>query len=329
MKINVCFASDNNYVKYLTVSMASILKNANIEDELSFYILENNIADVDKCKLLELKKIKDCKIDFIPVQEQIFQELPKYNLKYVNRTAYYRYLIADILKDIDKIIYLDVDVIVLSSLKPLFMENIDNYYLAGIEDICYYYHNKIYDTNYRNFINSGVLLINLKLWREEKISTKLLDITKKNGNNFPFGDQEAINIVCSEKIKLVALSWNVQETFFEINNLLCHPLKKQIIKAFKNIKIIHYTSIKKPWISYTPLRSYFVKYSKFAPFDYSTDLLFRLKILSEFVIYWILSFCFLLKFIISPVIKIYKEKQYIKIKLFSLFEFKVYKIINN
>jgi lipopolysaccharide biosynthesis glycosyltransferase len=328
MKINVCFASDSNYIKYLAVSITSILKNADIEDELCFYILENNISDVDKYKLSELKKIKNCEIVFIPVSEQVFQSFSDYNLKYINKTAYYRYLVADVLKDIDKIIYLDVDTIVLSSLRPLFMENIDNHYLAGIEDICYYFYNKHHDTNYKNFINSGVLLINLNLWRKNNISSKLFDITQKEGDKFPFGDQEAINIVCSKKIKFIELSWNVQQTFFEINNLLYHPLKKQIIKSLKNIKIVHYTSIKKPWVSYSPLRFYFMKYSKFTSFDYSTNLVFKVKILMQFFVYWILSFCFMLKFIMSPILKIYREKQFIKVRMFHLFDFKVYKVSN-
>ena len=329
MKINVCFISDNNYVKYLAVCMVSILKNANIEDKLRFYILGNNITDINKNEILKLKKIKDCEITIIQITEQNFKELPNYNLEYITKTAYYRYLIADVLKDIDKIIYLDSDVIVLSSLKNLFDENIENYYLAGVEDICYYFYNKFHCTNYKNFINSGVLLVNLELWRKTNISKTLFDVTKKEGNKHLFIDQNVINIVCGKKIKLLDLSWNIQRTFFEVNNLLYHPLKKQIIKSFKNIKIIHYTSIKKPWISYTPLRKYFVKYSKFSPFDYSTGTVFKLKILIEFIVYWIISVCFILKFIISPVIKIYRDKQFIKVRIFCLFEFKVYKISNN
>ena len=325
MRINICFISDNNYVEHLVVSMTSILKNANIDDDLYFYILENDISINNKNKILSLTNIKSCEISFFKISVRMFENFPNYNLNYINKTGYYRYLVADILKDIDKVLYLDNDIVVLSSLKNLFAENIEDYYLGGIEDICYYFYNKFHNTNYEQYINSGVLLINLNLWRKEKVSSKLLDVTKKDGYKFPFGDQEAINIVCGRKIKLLDLSWNIQRTFFEINNLLYHPLKKQIIKAFKNIKIIHYTSIKKPWNSYTPLRRYYVKYSRISPFGYSVSFKLKLKILVDFILYMILSFCLILKFLLSPIIKIYRENGSIRVKLLCLFEFKLFK----
>lgn len=325
MRINVCFIIDNNYIKHLAVTIISILKNALIDDELYFYILENNLYVENKEKILELKKIKQCQINFISLSDKIFKDVPNYNLQYITKTAYYRFLIAEILKDVDKIIYLDSDIIVLSSLEELFSVDVRDYYLAAVYDICYYFYNKIHDTNYVDFVNSGVLLMNLKLWREENIFFKLLNITIKNGNKFPFGDQEAINIACGKKIKLLSLSWNVQNTFFEINNLLYHPLKKDIIKSFRNIKIIHYTSAKKPWNSFVPLQKYYMKYSKLSPFIQSIDLKTKIKKYTEFGIYFFMSLFYILKFVLSPIINIYMENLFVKVKVLSLLEIKLYK----
>ena len=65
VRFNICLSCDNNYVKYAGVVIASILLNSEKDESFVFYILEQNISEDNKKKLLELKKIKDCEINII------------------------------------------------------------------------------------------------------------------------------------------------------------------------------------------------------------------------------------------------------------------------
>ena len=108
--ISVCFSSDDNFAKFLTLSIATILDSKNDDDNLHFYILDGGISDVAKQKLLNLKKIADFDIDFIQVDEEKFNDCPLEQGARLTRAAYYRLLIPDFIPDVDKIFYVDCDI---------------------------------------------------------------------------------------------------------------------------------------------------------------------------------------------------------------------------
>lgn len=285
MKINICFSADNNYVKPLSCSITSILKNADIDTDLNIFILENNFSEENKNKILSLKKLKICEIKFIKIEDNLINIVPNFrgDLNYISKVSFFRFFIADLLKDIDKIIYLDCDVIVLSDLKSLFMQDIQNYYVAGVEDLGFY-RNRIskkfkHLKEFDFYINSGVLLINSYIWRQEQISLKLLNVVKEKSKEIVWLDQDAINIVCKNKIKPIDYSYNLQVNALKKDKLQNHPKKKQIIENYKRIKILHYTTSKKPWnyFEYIPLRKYYLDYEKLTPFKTSYKLNLKIK----------------------------------------------------
>ena len=280
MRINICLISDENFIQHLAVTMASILSNADNDDDLYFYILLDKSLPYNlKDKIIELKKIKDCTINFIEVEKSLFDKYSK-----VRKMANFKFFLGNILKDLDKILYLDCDLVVLKSLKDLFNENIDNYYLAGSDNIGHYFLFKYQGYFVSDFyINSGVMLINLDLWRKDNLAEKFIKTKEENIKKFIFVDQDVINLCCDGKIKPLDLSWNMHTGFFK--NLSFHPKKKEIKKAISNPNIIHYSSFKKPWNSYSPLMKYYYKYLKLTPFNKNISFSFKLKIVYTYILY--------------------------------------------
>ena len=106
--INVCLSCDDNYSKYAGVAIASILSNANSDDKLHIYILDGDITKENKEKILSLKSIKDCSIDFVKINKSDFEIYA--NIKthdYITIQTYYRLKLSSILPNIEKVIYLD------------------------------------------------------------------------------------------------------------------------------------------------------------------------------------------------------------------------------
>lgn len=270
MIINVCISSDDNYIKHLAVTVASILKNSKQSDELNFYILDGKISEINKQKVLELEKLKKgTKIEFVSINEKNFKDCVKFS-EYHTVPAFYRLKMASLLPNINKIIYLDCDTVVTESLSELFEKNIDDYYMAGVEDIGYFYfHDKYW--KYENFdqfyVNSGVLLLNLKKWREDNLEEKFFDYIKNNKDCHSH-DQNIINIVAKDKIEKLELKWNVQDSFFRKDERDWHPLKNEIKNAIKNPAIVHFTSQKKPWDNcLIPAAHLYTKYIKYTSFQ--------------------------------------------------------------
>ena len=71
-KINVCISCDDNYARYAGVVITSVLINATGFDNLHFYILNGGISDENKNKIQSLSSIRDCKIDFVDIDENVF-----------------------------------------------------------------------------------------------------------------------------------------------------------------------------------------------------------------------------------------------------------------
>jgi lipopolysaccharide biosynthesis glycosyltransferase len=260
-KIHICTASDKNYGKYAGVMIASVLFSAKKDDELIFHILDGGISDVDKTYIEELKKIKAFEIIYYKIDDKEYEICP---VSYLPIATFYRVKIASILKDVDKVLYLDCDLIVNKSLKELYNSDIENYWIAGIEDpIAQKNKERLgYDEKYLYF-NAGVLLINLKKWREDKIEAKLFEYMKNSREKIKWVDQDLLNDVLYEKALEVDKRWNSQ------NFPYGHTYKdeKEYKKALKKPYIIHYILAEKPWQigSMVPRRKYYFKNFKKTP----------------------------------------------------------------
>lgn len=267
--INICYTCDNNYAVYTGVSIASILKNSKEDESLHFFIIESCISDENKQKILNLKKIKNFEITFIRVDESEFKEFTCIKTtNYLPAASFYRLKIPALVRNVDKILYLDPDTIVNKSLADLYDTDIENYIMGGVFDIGYKKLGKRIGLKGNEFyINSGVLLINLKKCREENFEEKLIQCAKENMDIFILGDQDLINKCYAGQILHLSGKWNVQ-----VVNLCSRSDYSQ------NFNILHYTGGAKPWKSgsYIPLKKYYFEYLKYTDWE-SPDKLWHLK----------------------------------------------------
>lgn len=322
MDIKVCFTADDNYAQHMAVSIASILKNAAEEDKIFVYVLDGGVSDEKKDKIARLNRIKEFHIKYIKVDISIFKKFQLVQ-NYFTPAVYYRLMMADLLRDIDKIIYLDCDTVVCSSLKELFDVDVTGYYLAATEDIGFLWARKALGRKIEKFyINTGVMVVNLNLWRKDLLGEKLIKFGLETTDKLAFGDQDIINVVLKDKMKRLDLKWNTQLSFFEFNNVIHHPLCKEIIKAKRNYKIIHYISNKKPWHSYVPVSNLYFYYLGYTDFTVNFKVKDKIRIGLQGLAYNLKTFVYVVRFILSPLIKGYRtDDKKIKIKIFNFFEF--------
>ena len=105
---------------------------------------------------------------------------------YITKEAYYRFSLGELIPHLDKIIYLDNDVIVLKDLNNIYNMNFNNKMILG-QPIYFKRSSGLYE------INSGILLLNLKKMRETNMEKKILYITIKKREKYRFHDQSIIN----------------------------------------------------------------------------------------------------------------------------------------
>lgn len=250
--INVCLACDNNYAKYAGVVIASVLANSKDDESLNFYILDGGISENKKTEILSLKSIKDCKIEFVQIDESMFEDYKKVAThKYISIATYYRLRLATLLPEVERIIYFDCDMVVNSSLNNLFNVELGENVIAGVRDI-----NKRMLQQNPSYINAGMVLFDLNKIREENIEQKFYDYTNENFETIKMGDQTIINEVLKGRIKIVEDEWNVQSSnFTNRSSYTKHPY------------IIHYVAKRKPWHfgSFSVHRQLYFKYLQMTP----------------------------------------------------------------
>ena len=239
-RLNICFSSDDAYAQYLAAAMVSILRNTN--REIRFYILTSFLSEENRNKLESLKSIGSFELEFLNINSEEFNNLPN-KIAHLNLYTYYRFKIATLLSDLDKVLYLDCDIISIDDISKLYDINICEYYVAAAEDITSIPRKARLGTG--NYINAGVLLLNLDLLRRDGVEDKLFQYAAQNKNKIELGDQDVINYVMAERIKLLPDIYNYQyATPLSLTNVTKPEYAR---KAPEGIVLLHYAGGKKPW----------------------------------------------------------------------------------
>lgn len=247
--INIVFAIDDNYVKHCATVIESILDFINIKQKIRFFILysENNLSYISQ-SLLSNFDSEYIDIEFIKVNAKDFKIYPL-NRAHISIATYYRLAIHKLLpENIDKVIYLDADLLVLDNIANLWNEDISDYVIAGAPDEGGI--SQIRRLNLaiqHNYINAGVCVMNLKKMRQLNLDHLYIESLYKNYDLITLQDQDILNITFEKNIKRLHVKWNIQSRMFKYNELEYSYKEKELKEAMENPGIIHYSDSQKPW----------------------------------------------------------------------------------
>ena len=180
---------------------------------------------------------------------------------------------GECLNQIDKDLYLDCDVIVNGSLCELWNTDISDYAVAGVRDRINYYirlYNRLGYPMSEGYINSGMMLINLKKWREDDFFKKAQQLAcEKGASVLKNHDQDIINAIYHGQILMLPFRYNLLEYYLYVEEWLYLDRKyyPEIVEACKNPAIIHFCMPQKPWHyeCINPFKELYYKYRKMTP----------------------------------------------------------------
>lgn len=285
--IPIIFSCSNLYSRYCSVSIVSILENSDKNFNFDINILETNLSDDIKIKLKTLEqKYKNLSIRFINLKKPLdkFFEL-FYTNGQISKESYYRFFISEIFKNYDKVIYLDSDTIVNSDIVQLYNINLKNNLIAGTNDVsvlnwcitkykrhdfpysCDRYFNDILKINPVDYIQAGVLLMNISLLNNFNFTEKCILKLKEIKTPW-FIDQDIINIICNGKILYLDICWNYGLHIKNVEEYKEIPtrLYKNIINQRNSIKILHMTGPKCDAYPHNEFSEIFWKNARYSPF---------------------------------------------------------------
>lgn len=255
--INIAFCFDKNVIDYIKVSILSLLSNKNKDTHYNIIGICSSDAYGYVNELRRLVCARDA-YSCIDIKETSEVVKDAYEIRNITSATYYRFDLAEFFPDVDKVIYLDADTFINGDLSELWNRDIGENYVCGVRaDVNLYnsWENKLANYEYwkeledwrGNYINAGVMIMNLQLIRKNQLA-KLW----KSKVSYPYfyQDQDIINITCKPSIGILPMKYNSMTFYTEddYSNLVYQNVynKKEVEVARNTPVIVHYAG-KKPW----------------------------------------------------------------------------------
>lgn len=257
--IAVILTSSDLYAPYVGVLIESIKKFASDNYNYDILVFQTDITQSNKDYIKEVQGNKsNFSVRFVDISEIMdgceFTTMSKSHTKY----NFYRLTALEVLPEYEKIIYLDSDLVLNNDIAELYNFNVEGYYLAACKCLrmlahCNnpkpigkmtvpmreYIENELGLKDYRDYFNSGVMLLNLDEMRKSFTSRQLIEISMTR--TYATVEQDVLNVLCSGKVLYLPQEWNV---LCAKGNGLEQNAPKEVyeewLDAYKHPKIWHY-----------------------------------------------------------------------------------------
>ncbi|WAL58246.1 glycosyltransferase family 8 protein [Thermocoleostomius sinensis] len=259
--IYLACAADDFYAMPLGVTICSAVSNLSKHYRVVLYVLDGGIHRVNKLKLMESLDQARVEIHWLRPSSSQIEQIYYQSKNSYPISAYLRLLLPEILpRQVEKVIYLDTDVIVKGDLKELWEIEVENYALLAVQDAVHRFlhqaqHLKHLDLTAmgisaeHKYLNSGVLVINLQRWRTDRIANQVIDFLAHHPE-LPYPDQDGINLILAGEWKELHPLWNQVHVLHLFSAWHESPYSQDWFdEAVKHPAIIHFTGRPKPWIS--------------------------------------------------------------------------------
>ena len=257
--IPIFFSTDDNYIPFIDVSLRSLKVNASKKYKYIIHILNSGLRK-ENTEIIKQLEDDNFKIDFYDVTSFVEPVKNKFkNLYHFTIAMYYRIFIEKMFPQYNKVIYLDCDICVIGDISKMYNISLGNNLVGAVVDqlipsvpLFVDYCEKCVGVDARKYFSSGILLMNLKEFRKQKIVEKFVYLMNTYNFDVIDPDQAYLNFLCYGKVKFLPNGWNRQSVPGDCEG----PLN-----------IAHYALYKKPWQYDNVINDeYFWHYAKQSPY---------------------------------------------------------------
>ena len=242
-KIPIFFASDDNYLPYLAVTAKSIADHGTDGNIYDIKVLTNGLSE-ERANLLLSMELPRVNIEIVNIEEAVNGHrghLRKRLRDYYSESIYYRIFIGSLYPELERAIYIDYDIVLVDDIAKLYDADIGDAILGAIPDesipavpeFCDYVERWV-GVKSAEYINSGVLLINLKEFRRAEIEKRITKYVSTYNFDTVAPDQDYLNFLCNGRICYLDKTWNKQP-------------KQGAHIPVSDVHLIHYNMVNKPW----------------------------------------------------------------------------------
>ena len=259
-EINVLLTFDSKYLVSALVTCLSLLDKLAPHSKAILYLGYQDVSDQQRDFFQAKLLAYSCDVHWLPIDADLWQSVYR-QVGYMNGSlmTYARMYLEELLpKSLSKVLYLDSDLLILRDVSELYRLEFDGAVaMASIDrdgifasvwssSLC----DRLRISPFGPYFNAGVLLIDLSQWRREEIGAKARNAASLYRNDFPLGDQCALNFALAGRWKRLPMRWNecLQAPWITPQSL-GHHSTKDLFDAIFRPGIVHFLCRQpRPWI---------------------------------------------------------------------------------
>lgn len=259
--LRVVYSSDDNYAQHMGVSIYSLLEHNLDFVQIQVYIIENQISEENRKKLqIVAGTFKNAELIWIDFSGWKAKLKLKMEWK-LSISSYARLFVSSMIPEtVERILYLDCDMIICDSLKELWDVDLGNNIIGAVQDA-------VNDETKeavgvlpkQRYFNAGMLLIDMGKWRSNRMEEQFVKFISEHHGQVRHHDQGILNGVLVGKWKVLPIRYNLMTIHFIYNrskimkyfqNHAEFYTENEIEEAKKKPAILHYTPsfTTRPWV---------------------------------------------------------------------------------
>ena len=260
-RIVLACACDDGFAPLLGVMLCSVLENLNPRTALQVYVLDGGIRLAHQRKLDALAaRYPAAALCWLRPDPGLLVGLKEDG--HITGAAYLRLLVSHLLpRSVEKVIYLDADLVVEADLTELWEEPLEGAALAAVQD--YRVQQVSYPTGVRRYrelglaadhpyFNSGVLVLDLAYWRRERVASRVVRYLRDYAADVVLWDQDGLNAILGHHWRRLDPAWNRMSWFHELETQEPTPYVRDLLGRADGLRehprIVHFAGRYKPWV---------------------------------------------------------------------------------
>ena len=206
--IHIVLSSNEKYKEFLFAAIRSLVRHTSQLSRVKFHILSRDLRESTKEKI---HMLTHGQVDITKVDITLFENFPQMKIyPHLSVESYFRYLIPDLWPDLNRALYMDCDTIAKDDICKLWDLELGDCMVGACEEGYDYFLKWKQEIGIKGFyFNAGVMILDLKKFREHGIVEKLFSKTLEVGDRAEFADQDILNVVLDGNVKLLPARYNI------------------------------------------------------------------------------------------------------------------------
>ena len=223
--LHVSCAADARYLRHSAAMLHSVLAQSGDEAVHVHYLHGPALPAGDAQGLREMVEAGGGRISFLEIADERVRGLPALDPgtgpagERISSTMWYRIFLPELLPDVDRVLYLDVDTLAAAPLGPLWGTELGDHYLAAVSNVFQLDHlPRLRDLGLddpRDYFNSGVVLFNLERMRRDGSTEELRRYGLEHRDELWWPDQDTLNLVLGSRRVALHPRWNCMNSLME------------------------------------------------------------------------------------------------------------------